>query len=217
MLTIRSKSTSRNFAALPKLSPEGYRLLCYRLTDNDLSKMVFGEAVKAFCMFNDVVISENGIEEGYVVVFDMKGIRLAHLGKLQFGPLRVFMHYIQVSCITSNLKSMSVFLIRFTFQEAHPVRLKKICIVHTASFINQVMALIKPLIKSELLGLLHFTTGGPETFFDLDILPEVSVFVKAKKQKVLFSGNFCNWPLIEIAIVIRLQVVVVIVITVIFI
>jgi hypothetical protein len=62
------------------------------------------------------------------------------------------------------------------------------------------MALIKPLIKSELLGLLHFTTGGPETFFDLDILPEVRVFVTAKKQKVLFSGNFSNWPFIEIAI-----------------
>jgi hypothetical protein len=35
------------------------------------------------------------------------------------------------------------------------------------------MALIKPLIKSELLGLLHFTTTGPEAFYDLEILPEV--------------------------------------------
>lgn len=84
-------------APLPKLSPEGYRILCYRLADTDPSKMHFGEAVKAFCMFNDVQISEDGPLKGYFVVFDMKGVRLAHLAKVQFGPLRTFMAYIQVN------------------------------------------------------------------------------------------------------------------------
>jgi hypothetical protein len=90
-------SSFSNLAALPILTPEGHRILCYRLVDYDLSKMNFAEAVKSFCMFNDVVISENGIEKGYVVVFDMKGIKLSHLAKVQFGALRTFMNYIQVS------------------------------------------------------------------------------------------------------------------------
>ncbi|XP_063708337.1 uncharacterized protein LOC134836970 [Culicoides brevitarsis] len=137
--------------SLPKLTPEGYRLLVYRLRHTDPSKVNFGEATKAFCMFNDVQISEDGPINGYVVIFDMKGVRLGHLAKVQFGPLRTFMNYIQ---------------------EAHPVRLKKIYIVHTASFINQIMALVRPLIKSELLGLLKFTTNGPSEFFGPEYLPE---------------------------------------------
>lgn len=85
--------------ALPKLSPEGYRLLVYKLRNTDPSKVQFGEATKAFCMFNDVQISEDGPTNGYVVIFDMKGVKLGHLAKVQFGPLRTFMNYIQVSCL----------------------------------------------------------------------------------------------------------------------
>jgi len=33
------------------------------------------------------------------------------------------------------------------------------------------MALVKPLIKSELMSLLHFTTEGPQSFTDKDLLP----------------------------------------------
>ncbi|XP_055636285.1 alpha-tocopherol transfer protein-like [Toxorhynchites rutilus septentrionalis] len=137
--------------SLPKLTPEGYRLLCYRLSDTDPSRMNFGEAIKLFCMFNDVQISKDGPIEGYIVIFDMKGVRLGHLARVQFSPLRVFMSYIQ---------------------DAHPVRLKKIYIVHTASFINQVMALIKPLIRSELLGLLQFCTSGPLDILEAELLPQ---------------------------------------------
>lgn len=142
-----------HMVSLPKLTPEGYRLLCYRLSDTDPSRMNFAEAVKTFCMFNDVQISKDGPIEGYIVIFDMKGVRLGHLARVQFGPLRTFMSYIQ---------------------DAHPVRLKKIYIVHTASFINQVMALVKPLIRSELLGLLQFCTSGPIDILGADLLPKVS-------------------------------------------
>jgi hypothetical protein len=68
---------------------------------------------------------------------------------------------------------------KFTFppslalKEAHPVRLKKIYIVHTAWFVNQAFAIVKPFIKTELMSLLHFTTGGPDEIFPLEILPEV--------------------------------------------
>lgn len=47
-------------------------------------------------MFNDVIISEDGPLEGYVVVFDMEGVCLRHLTRVQISPLRNFMAYIQV-------------------------------------------------------------------------------------------------------------------------
>jgi hypothetical protein len=82
--------------ALPKLTKEGYRILSYRLKNYDPSIVYFGDAVKAFNMFNDVIISVDGPINGYVVVFDMEGVALRHLTRVQFGPLRNFMAYIQV-------------------------------------------------------------------------------------------------------------------------
>ena len=55
------------------------------------------------------------------------------------------------------------------------MRLKKIYIVHTAWFVNQAFAIVKPFIKTELMSLLHFTTGGPDEIFPLEALPEVCV------------------------------------------
>lgn len=81
---------------MPKTSKEGYQILIYRLVDTDPGKLNFAEAVKSFCMFNDYRISVDGLTEGYVVVFDMKGIRLGHLTRIQFGALKTFMAYIQV-------------------------------------------------------------------------------------------------------------------------
>lgn len=88
---------SRQMVGMPKQTPEGYNILIYRLSNTDPSKMHFGDALKAFCMFNDVRLSEDGISEGYIVVFDMKGLRLGHLARVQFGPLKAYMNYIQVS------------------------------------------------------------------------------------------------------------------------
>lgn len=141
--------------SIPKKTVEGYEILLYRLIDTDPSKIIFSDALKGFCMFNDIRISEDLLAEGYVVIFDMKGVRLSHISRVQLGPLKSFMTYIQ---------------------EAHPARLKKIYICHAAYFVNQVMSLVKPLIKSELMSLLYFTTQGPQTLFEKEVLPNVSEY-----------------------------------------
>lgn len=86
----------RQMAAMPHKTPEGYHIIVYRLVDTDPSKLNFAETIKGFCMFNDYRISVDGLAEGYVVVFDMKGIRLSHLTRVQIGAMRHFMAYIQV-------------------------------------------------------------------------------------------------------------------------
>lgn len=53
-----------NLVRLPKLSPEGYRIMVYSVRDSDTKKFVFSEAVKGFCMYNDCVLSEDGLMEG---------------------------------------------------------------------------------------------------------------------------------------------------------
>lgn len=55
---------SRNLIRLPKTIPEGYRVLLYSVRDPDPTKMIFSDAVKGFCMYNDCVLSEDGLAEG---------------------------------------------------------------------------------------------------------------------------------------------------------
>lgn len=81
---------------LPNKTTEGYHVLLYRLSDYDYSKLNFADAVRMFCMFNDVKLSEDGLSEGYIVIFDMKGCSLGHLTRVTLPALRAFMHYIQV-------------------------------------------------------------------------------------------------------------------------
>lgn len=160
--------------SLPNKTPEGYEILIYRLVDTDPSKIMFSDCLKSFCMFNDIRLSEDYMADGYVVVMDMKGVRLGHVTRVQFGPLRSIMAYIQ---------------------EAHPARLKKIYICHAASFVNQIMAMVKPLIKSEMLQLLHFTTKGPQTLFTKELLPKVMEHLTGqyRLQHLIFFSFFFSW------------------------
>lgn len=150
--------------AMPKKTKDGYEILIYRLIDTDPSKIMFADAIKSFCMFNDIRISEDLLAEGYIVIFDMKGVRLGHITRVQLGPLKSFMAYIQ---------------------EAHPARLKKIYICHAAPFVNQIMSLVRPLINSNLMSLLHFTSKGPQTIFERELLPKVINFIKSNKAELV--------------------------------
>ena len=87
----------RHLVACPEETKEGYKVLLYRLTDFDPSHVDFLQGMKAFFAFNDVRLSEDGVTPGYVVVFDMQGITLSHLGIVTLSGIRKFMHYIQVS------------------------------------------------------------------------------------------------------------------------
>ncbi|XP_073948171.1 retinaldehyde-binding protein 1-like [Choristoneura fumiferana] len=136
---------------LPNKTAEGYHVLLYRLSDFDYSKLNFADAIRVFCMFNDIKLSEDRLSDGYIVIFDMKGCSIGHLTRVTLPALRSFMLYIQ---------------------NAHPCRLKKIHVVHTVSFINQVMCLVKPLIHSQVLSLLNFCSEGPASVVDKELLPE---------------------------------------------
>ncbi|KAG8285984.1 hypothetical protein J6590_070331 [Homalodisca vitripennis] len=131
----RSPRTLRNvMAPLPKTTPEGYKILLYRLADTDPSKLNFQDCLVNFFAYNDVRVSEDGLAEGYIVVFDMKGCSLGHLARVStcMSLVRKFMVYIQ---------------------DCHPVRLKGVHVINTASFIDSCLALVKPFMQSGLIQL----------------------------------------------------------------
>lgn len=142
-------------APIPKCTPEGYCVLIYRLTELDPSTFAFIEAIKAFFAYNDIRISEDGIVNGYVVIFDMKGITLGHFARIStcMNAIKKFMIYIQ---------------------ECHPVRLKSVHVINTPPFIDIFMNVVKPLINTEMMQLLNFHSGNLDTlskFVPLELMP----------------------------------------------
>lgn len=85
-------------APLPKSTPEGYRVIVYRLKDFDSSKLVITELIKCFCAFNWAKISEDGLVPGYVVILDMKGVTFGHFMRVtpHVASVRNILQYLQV-------------------------------------------------------------------------------------------------------------------------
>ncbi|KAK7794934.1 hypothetical protein R5R35_005904 [Gryllus longicercus] len=144
---------STNMVPLPERTPEGYHVLLYRMVETDPSKLHFVTAMRMFFVFNDAVLSDDGLAPGYVVVFDMAGVSWGHLARVSLPAIRKFMIYIQ---------------------DCHPARLKGVHVINTVAFIDRILGLIKPLIKSDLLAMVHF--HGPveslDRFLPLRLLPE---------------------------------------------
>ncbi|XP_069680007.1 retinol-binding protein pinta-like isoform X3 [Periplaneta americana] len=93
---VKSQFGISQMMAMTRTTPEGYRVLLYRLTDYDSGKYSFIGMTKAFFMFNDVRLAEDGLEPGYVIVFDLKGATLGHLAKVTLTAVRKCMIYVQL-------------------------------------------------------------------------------------------------------------------------
>ncbi|KAF5282987.1 hypothetical protein FQA39_LY04858 [Lamprigera yunnana] len=140
---------------LPKLTKDDYKLFIYRLADPDPDKYVFADALKTFLTLADVRLTfDEEVPKGEVPIFDMAGFTLKHAYKVQLPVLKKYMVYTQ---------------------EAHPVRLKQIHVINVPPFLDKVLVLVKPLMKSEVSAMLHFHQPNSSTLYDYipkELLPE---------------------------------------------
>lgn len=72
--------------------------------------------------------------DGEIPIFDMSGYSLRHLTKTVLSSLRIYMKFVQ---------------------EAHPVRIKQIHVLNSPSYLDKVLTVIKPFIKSEVFKLVR--------------------------------------------------------------
>uniref|UniRef100_W8BTC1 Alpha-tocopherol transfer protein n=2 Tax=Ceratitis capitata TaxID=7213 RepID=W8BTC1_CERCA len=141
---------------LPGLTPDKNKLLLYRLIDYEADKFNFTASIKVFFMMADlrfVIPDEAGMCDGEVPIFDMAGYSLRHVARTVFSSLRVYMKFVQ---------------------EAHPVRLKAIHVLNCPSYLDKVLTVVKPFIKSEVFKLIHFHLPNADTpykHFPRDMLP----------------------------------------------
>ncbi|XP_067635502.1 alpha-tocopherol transfer protein isoform X2 [Eurosta solidaginis] len=142
---------------LPGLTPDKNKLILYRLIDFEPDKFNFTAGIKVFFMMADLrfaLTDEAGMSDGEVPIFDMAGYTLRHMTRTVFSSLRIYMKFVQ---------------------DAHPVRLKAIHVLNCPSYLDKVLTVVKPFIKSDVFKLIHFHLPDADTpyqHFPRDMMPD---------------------------------------------
>lgn len=137
------------FTPLPGLTPDGYKPIYAKLTDSDSSQFVYADALKLYIMISDLCIMDEGTANGYIIVMDMSGVTFGHLAKLGILTMKKFMMYLQ---------------------EGMPVRLKGLHFINTVSFMDKILALMRPFMKKELMDVMQLHTTVES--FKKNVFPE---------------------------------------------
>lgn len=119
----------QDYFSLPN-TPSGDIVIFHRLSSSRASDYVFDEAIKTFFMTTDMCLSIKGPRNGAIFLFDMKGVGLRHLLRVNLSSIRKFFHYVQ-ECVPGKLRAVHVF--------------------NVVPFMDKVLSLIKPFIKAEIL------------------------------------------------------------------
>lgn len=85
------------FMPLDQLTPQGYKVMYFKLVDSTTSKFDFAGVIKLFCIVADLWLLEEGAAEGHMICFDMDGFVFGHMTRLNPISVKKFLYYLQAS------------------------------------------------------------------------------------------------------------------------
>lgn len=136
---------------LPGKATDGSTVTFMKLKDTNPRSYSFTHAAKAWCAIMEAWVARNGTEDGLICVMDVKGVSLGHLAV--------------------NLTVMAKFFVYF--QEALPVKIKGLVFINATSIMDQILSLIKPFMKKEVVSLIktYKTKDGLKEILDKKHIP----------------------------------------------
>ncbi|XP_014473927.1 PREDICTED: alpha-tocopherol transfer protein-like [Dinoponera quadriceps] len=137
---------------LQQRTKEGYLVTIHKFLDTNPSRYNNVEALKYIFMTCEVQNITEGTSSGQIIVFDGTGFSLGHVGRMNLMLLKKILYFIQ---------------------EAAPVRLKAIHVLNAVPAAETLLNMVKPLVKTDLLNIIHFHTDikSAEEFFPIEALP----------------------------------------------
>ncbi|XP_059224120.1 alpha-tocopherol transfer protein-like isoform X2 [Stomoxys calcitrans] len=165
---------------LPGLTPEKYKVLCFRLVNKNPRTQNSIEESKSFFMMTDVRFTYNDLQENFDELgnkdhddksdkHDIENEEQEEeddLSSLANGEI----HIVDIANYTlRHLASMSLMVMRTYMnylQEAYPVRLKAMHIINCPTHLNHMVAITKPFIREEVFNMIHFHIQGFETLYE---------------------------------------------------
>lgn len=123
-----------DYIPLPQTTPEGYKVVIFRLADTDPSHFNHRNLLRFSSICLQQLLEEDGMANGHVIINDTAGVSLGHMARMSLFLSKNYMTFIQ---------------------EAAPIRLKGMHMVNIVPFVDKLMALVKPLMKRELYEMVH--------------------------------------------------------------
>ncbi|KAK5638454.1 hypothetical protein RI129_012749 [Pyrocoelia pectoralis] len=169
-------------AVFPERTVDGCVIIFHRLCDTNFRHYHMESAMKLLFMTLDAAIYDYP-PTGLIILFDMQGVGLLHLTRVELGLVKIFFQYLQ---------------------ECLPVRLRNIHVLNTVYFLEKIMSFIKPFMNAEVTKLIHFhpTNLDMNEFYDNHIAREylpanyggyletVDVFVERNAKRLLELEEF---------------------------
>ncbi|KAH8420620.1 hypothetical protein KR009_012177 [Drosophila setifemur] len=155
---------------LPGLTPEGNKLIFFRMADMDPHTRNSVEETKIFYMMSDArfampdvekkasgddyVLNDADIAVGDVQIVDIEGYTLRHLAYVSIFVLRIHMKFLQ---------------------EAYPSRLKTMHVINCPSYLDRLISMMSPFLREEVRKMIKYHTEGLESLYEevpRDMLPD---------------------------------------------
>ncbi|KAL3270855.1 hypothetical protein HHI36_021373 [Cryptolaemus montrouzieri] len=127
-------STIVESCVIPRRTKDNNLVILQRLKNFSHWNFNLEKSMKYLFMTLDLGLMKNP-PNGLITVFDMNGMGILHLTKLRLAALK---------------------LLFFFLQEGLPVQIKAIHVFNSAYFVDKLIAIIKPLMKSDLYDMLNF-------------------------------------------------------------
>lgn len=84
---------------MPKATLENYKVCILRLQDFNSEKFNFNDVIKGFFMMADLrLVSPDPnpeLADGEIPIFDMTGVTIWHLFRINFSTLKLYFKYVQ--------------------------------------------------------------------------------------------------------------------------
>ncbi|XP_037726829.1 alpha-tocopherol transfer protein-like [Drosophila subpulchrella] len=156
---------------LPGITPQGNKLLFFRMADLDPHTRNSVEETKIFFMMSDArftmpdvergtesgkdyVLDEADIAKGDVQIVDIEGYTIRHLAYVSIFVLRIYMKFLQ---------------------EAYPSRLQAMHVINCPSYLDRLISMMSPFLREEVRNMIKYHTEGLESLYKevpRDMLPE---------------------------------------------
>lgn len=83
--------------AMPKTTKMNHQLLLYRFNDRNVENFSYENTLKTVFMMADVrILTQDNIPDGEILIFDMSGLTLKYLTKVNLSVMKRYMVYSQV-------------------------------------------------------------------------------------------------------------------------
>lgn len=93
----RNSLIFRAFCVFPKTTPDGCKVIFVYAKRLEAELFVLADFIKALSMTIDMLLMTSGTFNGLIIVYDMKGFSLSHVGRLGINMMKKYVYFLQVT------------------------------------------------------------------------------------------------------------------------